>query len=89
MKQFLNLWELYRVLGAVSEMYSASGPCVIDASGTDWWWERAGLLENRNTLLSDATSALRERAYSTDNSVHEVLPQYRDFSCQSVDRYLP
>lgn len=54
-----GLWEVYRKLGGVCEMFSAPAPCVIDTSGTDWWWEQAGLLENRKVLLSDATSVLR------------------------------
>ncbi|MFD7244532.1 hypothetical protein [Streptomyces massasporeus] len=52
----VNRWQILRDLGATCEMYAGPGENIICHPGTDQWWERAGLLDQRFAYLSDRAS---------------------------------
>lgn len=48
----IDRWDTLRHLGKICEMYGGPGENIICESGTDPWWERAGLLAQRKRFLS-------------------------------------
>ncbi|MFE2205059.1 hypothetical protein [Streptomyces rubiginosohelvolus] len=49
----LDRWQVLRMLGATCDMYAGPGENIICEPGTDPWWDRAGLLAQRTSYLSD------------------------------------
>ncbi|MFD4794889.1 MULTISPECIES: hypothetical protein [Streptomyces] len=57
----VDRWRTLRVLGDTCEMYAGPGENVICAPGTDMWWERAGLLQQRTEYLSSRALGAESR----------------------------
>lgn len=51
----VDRWELIRRLADACEMYAGPGDDLINESGTDVWWRRIGMLDERNEYLSSRT----------------------------------
>jgi len=56
----VDRWGVVRKLGAACGMFSGPGETIICHSGTDPWWEQAGLLSERTAYLSARAGSIHD-----------------------------